>query len=85
MHSQIERWGSSAAVHLPDRVLAQAQLSISSQVHITVSGGSIIIARADEPPLKKLPFSEDELLAGLDAYSAHADEVACPSSDEFEI
>lgn len=67
-------------------MLTQARLGISSPVSITVRDGSVIIERIDKTTSKlMLPFSEAELLTGLDAYSSHADELALPVSDEFEV
>lgn len=46
--------------------------------------GSLAAVRlSGEAPRKvKLPFSEAELLAGLDAHGAHADAIALPSAFE---
>ena len=84
MLTEIKRWGNSAAVRLPTRVLAQAHLDVSSPISISVKAGKIIIEAAQEASFKvNLPFSEADLLKGLDAYSAHADELALPSSIEM--
>lgn len=77
MHTQIKRWGNSAAVRLSDWLLSETGLEVSSEVNVQVQDNKIIIE-----PLKqadrtlRLPFSEDELLDGMTAYTAHADEVA---------
>ena len=84
MQSEIKRWGNSAAVRLPTRILAQAQLEMSSLIDIEVVDGKIVIAAAPEPANKlKLPFSEADLLAGLNEDSAHADLLASPMDKEF--
>ena len=84
MQSEIKRWGNSAAVRLPTRILAQAQLEMSSLIDIDVVDGKIVIAAAPEPSNKlKLPFSEAELLAGLNEDNAHADLLASPMDKEF--
>lgn len=36
-----------------------------------------------ENSLKKLPFSEDELLKNIDEYNAHADEIFALVKSEF--
>ncbi|MCG5499205.1 MULTISPECIES: AbrB/MazE/SpoVT family DNA-binding domain-containing protein [Ectothiorhodospira] len=83
MQSQIKRWGNSAAVRLSSKILAQAKLDISSPITIDVKAGKIVIEAAEKAPRKvNLPFSEAELLKGLDAHGAHADELARPSSAE---
>lgn len=86
MQSEIKRWGNSAAVRLSSKILTQAKLDLSSPINIEVKDGKIVI----EPIVKidkkvNLPFSESELLDGLNAYSAHADEVAEPTPGETGV
>lgn len=84
MHSQIKRWGNSAAVRLSSKIMAQANLDVSSPVIIEVKDGKIVIEPAENAPRKiNLPFSEADLLKGLDAHGAHADELAQPTSTEM--
>lgn len=84
MQTEIKRWGNSAAVRLPSKILNQANLDVSSAISITVKSGAIVIEAVKSPPRRvKLPFSESDLLEGLDAYGAHADELASPSSAEL--
>ena len=84
MESEIKRWGNSAAVRLSSKILAQARLDVASPVSIDVKGGKIVIEAASKAPRKiNLPFSEADLLAGLDAHGAHADELALPSASEM--
>ena len=85
MRSEIKRWGNSAAVRLPGKILAAAQLDVSSPISMQVKGNKIIIEAAQEPPSKrlKLPFSEAELLADLTPDLAHSDELAMPFAKEM--
>lgn len=84
MQSEIKRWGNSAAVRLPGKILAQAKLDVSSPISIDVKDGKIVIEGAQEIQRKaKRPFSEADLLKGLDAHGAHSDELARPSSTEM--
>ncbi len=85
MRTEIKRWGNSAAVRLPTRILAAARLSDSSAISMVVKGNKIIIEALKEPQLKhlKLPFSEVSLIADLSPETAHADELALPSAKEW--
>ncbi len=85
MRSEIKRWGNSAAVRLPGKVLAAARLDVSSPITMVVKGRKIIIEALQEPQAKrlKLPFSEDMLLADLTPETAHCDELALPSGKEL--
>ena len=84
MQSEIKRWGNSAAVRIPSKILAQANLDVSSPISIEVKAGKIVIG-ADVNTKRKvnLPFSEAFLLEGLHAHSAHADELVQPSITEL--
>ena len=85
MRSEIKRWGNSAAVRLPGKILAEARLEISSPVSMIVKGKKIIIEAEPEPRSKrlKLPFSEAALIRTMSPETAHADELALPSDSEI--
>jgi len=85
MRSEIKRWGNSAAIRLPARILAEARLEVSSPVTLAVDGRKIIIeATADVAEQRlELPFSEADLIRGLNPETAHADELALPSATEI--
>jgi antitoxin MazE len=86
MQSEIKRWGNSAAVRLSSKILAQAKLDVSSPIRIDVKAGRIVIEAAQEAPRKvNLPFSEADLLKGLDAHGAHAEELAQPFAIEMGV
>lgn len=86
MQSEIKRWGNSAAVRLSSKILAQAKLGVSSPISIDVEAGKIVIEASQKAPRKvNLPFSEADLLKGLDARGAHADELAQPSATEMGV
>ena len=78
MRSEIKRWGNSAAVRLPGKILAAARLDVSSPISMQVKGNKIIIEAAREPKSMrlKLPFSEASLLADLTPDLAQSDELA---------
>lgn len=86
MQTEIKRWGNSAAVRLPSKILAQANLDVSSPIRIGVKSGKIVIEAAPQTVRKvNLPFSEADLLKGLDPHSAHADDLAELSSSEVGV
>jgi len=85
MRTEIKRWGNSAAVRLPSKILAAARLDVSSAISMEVKGNKIIIEAVQESPIKhlKLPFSEASLIADLSPETAHCDELALPSGKEM--
>ena len=52
MNAVVRKWGNSAAVRIPARVLADAGLNIDQAVEIREERGRIIIERARERKLK---------------------------------
>lgn len=85
MRSEIKRWGNSAAIRLPRRILAEARLDVSSPVTVVVEGRKIIIEATGEPLPKRLalPFCEADLIRVLNPETAHADELARPGDAEI--
>lgn len=77
MRSEIKRWGNSAAVRLPRKLLNQTGLDVDSAVSMNVEENRIVIEALEETARKRLqlPFSEADLVAGLSAEAAHADEL----------
>lgn len=78
MHTEIKRWGNSAAVRLSSKLLAATKLEINSSISIEVEENKIIIQATQGQPAKRLnlPFDEKTLIAGLSPQTAHADEIA---------
>jgi antitoxin MazE len=77
MRSEIKRWGNSAAVRIPRKLLNQAMLEVESPVTMKAEKNRIVIEALQENAHRrlKLPFSEAELLVGLNPEKAHADEL----------
>lgn len=71
-------------MRIPASILSDMGLSVNSNITIEVKDGKIIIEPV-KPSQKslKLPFTEDALLQDLNAYTAHADELATPISVEL--
>lgn len=86
MQTEIKRWGNSAAVRLPGKLLAATQLEINSAISINVKDNKIIIEATPEKAANhlNLPFSEEDLLRGMTPETAHADELAEITTSEFE-
>jgi antitoxin MazE len=65
-------------------MLTRMGLAVNSHITIDILDGKIVIEPVKEPQKRlKLPFSEEALLQDLNAYTAHADEIATPSGTEF--
>jgi len=77
MRSVIKRWGNSAAVRLPKKLLYAAKLDVDTAVTVTAEENRIVIEAAPDGRRGhlQLPFDEAMLLAGLDPAMGHADEL----------
>ncbi|MEQ3695531.1 MAG: AbrB/MazE/SpoVT family DNA-binding domain-containing protein [Pseudomonadales bacterium] len=82
MRTQVRRIGNSLGNIIPAAVIKQLGLVEGSELEVKAQGNKIII-EAVGPNRQRLPFSEDELLQGLDAGSAHANELATLTNGEF--
>tara|TARA_B100000745_G_scaffold176640_1_gene115634 strand:+ start:190 stop:450 length:261 start_codon:yes stop_codon:yes gene_type:complete len=86
MKTTSKRWGNSAAVRLPKEILEQAKLSVSNPIRIDVLDGKIVIKSLQTASITQtLPFTEADQLIGLDAYTAHADELAQLTASEVGV
>ena len=82
MRTQVRKIGNSLGNIIPATFIRQLGLVEGSDIEVKVDGKKITI----EPikcPKKRFPFSEKELLNGLDAHTAHADELAVVSGKEL--
>ena len=85
METEVKKWGNSAAVRLPSKILAAAHISPGSSITIEVKDQKIIIEEIAKPKSKafKLLFTEKDLLKELTPSLAHADNIASVFSLEF--
>lgn len=59
---------------IPAQIIADLGLKAGSAVNVELKNGKIVLTPISKPSLPR--YSEKELLAGLTAESAHADEIA---------
>ncbi|MDT4289532.1 AbrB/MazE/SpoVT family DNA-binding domain-containing protein [Methylomonas sp. MO1] len=67
MQTEIKKWGNSAVVRLPARMLAQLKLEVGSSVELTVDETGFRIERTTAKPKLKL----DDLLAEITPDNRH--------------
>jgi len=85
METMVKKWGNSAAIRLPSKILAAAHISTGSSISIEVKDQKIIIKEIAKPKSKafNLPFTEQDLLKELTPSLAHADNLASASNIEL--
>jgi len=84
MRSEIKRWGNSAAVRIPKKLLNEAKLEVNSPIAMRVEDNRIVIEALEKSARLrlKLPFRESDLLVGMNPAKAHADELFDSLTDE---
>ncbi|WP_440906335.1 AbrB/MazE/SpoVT family DNA-binding domain-containing protein (plasmid) [Catenovulum sp. SX2] len=82
MRTQVRKIGNSLGNIIPAAFIKQLGLAEGSDIEVKADGKKIIIEPIKRPK-KRFPFSEQELLNGLDAHTAHADELASVSDKEL--
>ncbi|MCS0431331.1 AbrB/MazE/SpoVT family DNA-binding domain-containing protein [Vibrio alginolyticus] len=82
MRTQVRKIGNSLGNIIPAAFIKQLGLAEGADIEVKADGGKIIIEPIKRPK-KSFPFSEKELLKGLDAHTAHADELAIVSGKEL--
>mgnify|MGYP001825381341 CR=1 FL=1 len=85
MHSKIKKWGNSAAIRLPGKILAEARLEVNKPVSMIVKGRKVIIEAVQEARAMRLtlPFKEADLIRGLSPETAHAELLSEPLDEEL--
>ncbi|HEX4975756.1 MAG TPA: MazF family transcriptional regulator [Pseudomonadales bacterium] len=82
--SEIKRWGNSLALRITGAMADVPNFRDGTEVTVEVTEEALIIKRAAKPKRSlKLPYSERDLLVGMNPAKAHADELAVPSRNEL--
>ncbi|CAG21049.1 AbrB/MazE/SpoVT family DNA-binding domain-containing protein [Photobacterium profundum] len=82
MRTQIRKIGNSLGSIIPATFIRQLELAEGAEIDVKTVDGKIVIEPIRKMK-KRFPFSERELLSGLDAHTAHADELVVISTQEL--
>lgn len=82
MRTQVRKIGNSLGNIIPATFIRQLGLVEGADIEVKADGNKITIEPIQRPK-KRLPFSEKELLMGLNPHTAHADELASVSGKEL--
>ncbi|EGR4069223.1 AbrB/MazE/SpoVT family DNA-binding domain-containing protein [Vibrio cholerae] len=82
MRTQIRKIGNSLGNIIPAAFIRQLGLVEGADIEVKTEGKRIIIEPIERPKMR-FPFSEKELLKGLNAHTGHADEIAVVSGKEL--
>ena len=82
MRTQIRKIGNSLGNIIPAAFIQQLRLKEGMEVEIRAEKDKIIIVPVSLRP-QRFPFSEQTLLDGITAHTAHADELASVSGKDL--
>ena len=82
MQLQLRKIENSLGIIIPASVMQQFNLRVDTPVEIVEQNGNMMIKLMIQKQ-SKLPFSESELLAKIDADSAHSDLIVKPIGKEW--
>jgi len=83
MKTQIRRIGNSLGSIIPAPLVRQLALVEGVEIDVQIKEGAIVLTPL-KPDSKQLPFSEIELLRGIEPFNAHADELPAHLSSEWD-
>lgn len=75
----LQKWGNSIALRLSGNLKSIPQFEEGDVVDVDISEEGLHIRKAE-----KINITEADLLSGLTAYTAHADEMAEPTDRELD-
>ncbi|CNH23315.1 ChpR family protein [Yersinia thracica] len=75
----LQKWGNSVALRLSGNLKSIPNFEVGDTVDIDISEQGLVIQK-----VVKKPLTEESLLAGLTAYTAHTDELAQPTERELD-
>ena len=82
MKTQLRKVGNSIGSIIPAAMARELLLTAGSEVDIELKAGAIVLTPLKRGS-KRLPYTEAQLMVGIDALSAHADEIAEPLGEEW--
>ena len=82
IESKIEKWGNGLGLRVSGIMRDIPQLLVNTHVTVEVFEDGFIVKKT-MPPYKKLPFSEEELLFGLDENTSHSELLTTPLKSEL--
>jgi antitoxin MazE len=83
IETSIQKWGNGLALRVSGIMRDIPHFKEGMQVIVDVTEEGFTVKKMIDPAQKKKRFSEKELLKGMTAYTAHADEVSNLSDDEW--
>lgn len=82
IQAKIKKWGNSIGLRLSGPLKSVPHFEEDMLVNIEVTENGLVVTPAFDRENKRFPFSEAELIKGLNAETVHADLLASPTAKE---
>ena len=80
----LKRWGAGGlCLSINATMRKLMQLQEGTPVEVEVDGDTIIVKKIENKKRKAFPYSEKELIAGLEAIESNSDLLVNPSASEW--
>lgn len=76
VEASIQKWGNGLALRVSGVIRDIPHFEEGMQVIVDVNEEGFTVKKIDQAPKREKKFTEKDLLKGMTAYTAHADEVA---------
>ena len=84
VHAKIQKWGNGLALRVSGVMRDIPHFQEGTEVDVEVSEQGLFVVKSLCRKKLLFPFSESQLLHGLNAEQAHAELLAIPLSSEIE-
>lgn len=84
IHTTIQKWGNSLAIRITGPLKTIPHFTADMPIEIEVNEKGLTVHPVSKKKQKLLIFKESQLLKGLNAKKAHADEIFDIHHSEFE-
>jgi len=80
--SKIQKWGNGLGLRVSGLMRDIPHFTENSPIIVEVFENGFTVRKA-EPVIEKMPFSEAQLLAGLNPYTSHSELLVAPLASEL--
>ncbi len=84
VHTKIQKWGNGLALRVSGSIRDIPHLQEGTEVDVEICEEGFSVRKSLARPVKLFPFSESQLLEGLNPETAQADLLTNPLSSEIE-
>jgi len=82
--TEIKQWGNSLALRISSAMAQEPNFKRGTKVIVDTSKGELKVELLEKKKHFSLPFSESDLLIGLNEKTSHADELAVLNASEYK-